>query len=208
MSTSRLLRWTGLAAIAGGLLYVVSGVAVIALGLGAANLPDVAGTGGWVFWRTVYLAGYVLILLGLVGLYVRQSEAAGTLGLIGFLLAFIGQALVIPDAWISAFLAPELAKQAPALLEAMLRFETLTPLTVGLGVSWGIQNLGWILFGIATMRARVLPRWGALLLIVGILIGLLGTVAPVVWSITAVVFGLGFFWLGYALWSGTRSTGN
>lgn len=41
--------------------------------------------------------GLVFLLGGLVGPYIRQSEAAGKLGVVGFLLAFSGTALVEGD---------------------------------------------------------------------------------------------------------------
>jgi hypothetical protein len=55
----------------------------------------------------------VLLPLGLVGLYARQSEAAGLLGLVGFVVAFAGTVLVSGFVWVDTFLAPELATSAP-----------------------------------------------------------------------------------------------
>lgn len=205
MSSTTLIRWSGLATMVGGLLWGAYGVMTFALGLTLENLAAGA-TGGWAFWGAVLLAAFVLILLGLVGLYARQLEAAGTLGFIGFLVAFAGQALAVGDAWLGGFVMPELVQEAPALAQAMLGFQGPPAYLAALGVTYGAHNLGWILFAIATMRARVLPRGGALLLIVGILLGLPGMVAPVFWQITAVVVGAGLTWLGYALWSSTRQT--
>jgi len=58
------------------------------------------------------------------------------------------------------------------------------------------------------MRARVLPRWGAVLLIVAVLLGGAAGVtgAPVFYQISAAVLGVGVLWLGYAVWSGTSET--
>lgn len=53
---------------------------------------------------------------------------------------------------------------------------------------------GSLLLGIATLRARILPRWGALLLIVG-------SVAAPLHFLGAVVFFAGWTWLGFALLS-------
>ena len=66
--------------------------------------------------------------------------------------------------------------------------------------------LGGVLFGIATLRAGILPRWAAGLLAVG-------TVAPLALSllphefvrIAAVPVGVALVWLGYALWSERRA---
>ena len=44
-------------------------------------------------WAGLFLLTTVLLLLGLVGLYSYQSEAAGVLELAGFLAAFLGTAL-------------------------------------------------------------------------------------------------------------------
>jgi hypothetical protein len=60
----------------------------------------------------------VLLLVGLVGLYVRQSEASGILGLVGFAVAFLGTALVLGAVWAQLFVAPFLAIRAPAVLDA------------------------------------------------------------------------------------------
>jgi hypothetical protein len=43
---------------------------------------------------TLVVLGELLVGLGLVGLYARQAGAAGTIGLAGFVLAFLGHALV------------------------------------------------------------------------------------------------------------------
>jgi hypothetical protein len=66
--------------------------------------------------------------------------------------------------------------------------------------------IGLILFGIATMRAGVLPRWAGLLLIVGDIVfgsgDFLGSTAPVV---GAAITCAGLVWLGLTLLSGPRS---
>ena len=68
----------------------------------------------------LYLLGAVLLLLGLVGLYASQSEAAGVLGLVGFLVAFLGTALLAGVLWFELFITPSLATRAPGLAEAEL----------------------------------------------------------------------------------------
>jgi hypothetical protein len=50
--------------------------------------------------------------------------------------------------------------------------------------------VGYVFFGIATFRARILPRWGAMLFIVGAVL----IMFPVFFSVALV-------WLGWALWS-------
>jgi hypothetical protein len=53
----------------------------------------------------------VLLQIGLVGLYVRQSEAAGIFGLLGFVVAFLGTALAVGAIWSQLFIVPELVDE-------------------------------------------------------------------------------------------------
>lgn len=56
--------------------------------------------------------------------------------------------------------------------------------------------LGWVLFGVATHRARVYPRASAMLLIAGALILLL----PL--PLGGLVFAAALAWMGYVLFTG------
>ena len=97
----------------------------------------------------------------MVGLYVRQSEEAGKLGLIGFLLAFFGTALVVGDFYANTFVTPIVALEAPAFLANPLS----GILQMWLPFSFGLIALSWLLLGVATIRAGVYPRaaaWGLL----------------------------------------------
>ena len=51
-------------------------------------------TGTYAIVTVLTLLGTVLLLVGLVGLYVGQLESAGLLGLVGFLVTFLGNVLV------------------------------------------------------------------------------------------------------------------
>ena len=71
--------------------------------------------------------------------------------------------------------------------------------------------LGYILFGVATMRAGVLPRWSGLFLIIGSALFMISEAVPLddslshlIVTIGDVIFGTGFVWMGYALWSEKR----
>jgi hypothetical protein len=63
--------------------------------------------------------------------------------------------------------------------------------------------LGGLLFGIATFRAGVLPRWAGALLACAVVLPLLATglLPHPLDRILAVPMGLALAWLGYALWS-------
>ena len=96
MPSSELIRWSGLAAILAAVLLSVG--ALLNIATETENLSESATTAPYAFTWLLYLLGGVLLLLGLVGLYARQSEAAGILGLVGFFVAFLGTALLVGSA--------------------------------------------------------------------------------------------------------------
>ncbi len=190
MSSSNLIRWSGLAAILAGVLLVVADLLNLAIGFGDEPFSETATTGIYAFQSVVNLLGAVLLLIGLVGLYARQSEAAGLLGLAGFLVAFLGTALITGFLWAALFIVPALAVEVPAFLDEV---EGLPP---GLFVALITFGVGWLLFGIATLRARAYPRIPAILLVIGAVI----IVLPL--PFTGVVLAIAVAWLGFALFTG------
>ncbi len=207
MSTARLIRWSGPIAILGGVLFPVAAIIHPASeDIAAVMLPS---------WVPAHLLGWVSVMLihfGLIGLYARQAEKAGWLGLVGFVLAFVGGAFAT-QLWYEAFKdLPLIAARAPAAFDQAMMPPSLAPILLILLVLGFI--LGHILFGLATMRAGVLPRWSGLLVATGMAIFFFATVVlfllggplpPVVGHSIEIVgdaaFGLGVAWMGYALWS-------
>jgi hypothetical protein len=120
------------------------------------------------------------MLGGLVGLHALQAASYGRLGAVGFYAAFVGTALLLISTAVTILAGRE-----------VLNF---------LFVLGFLGTLGLVLLGVATLRARVLPQWCGVLLIVaalGILVYfVLGNYGG------AILYGLLWLALGYALWSG------
>ncbi|MEJ7816106.1 MAG: hypothetical protein WKF53_13110 [Rubrobacter sp.] len=115
------------------------------------------------------LLSIVLLLWGLIGIYGRQSRAAGTLGLWAFVVVFLGTALIVGNTWAEVFVWPTLAQVAPNMLSVpVFTTEASSYMSTGLSLSFPLFGIGLILFGVATFIARVYPRWVAVLLIVSI----------------------------------------
>jgi hypothetical protein len=191
LPSSELIRWSGLAAVLAGVLLSVG--AILNIATETENLSESATTAPYAFTWLLYLLGGVLLLLGLVGLYASQSEAAGILGLVGFLVAFCGTVLLAGSAWFQLFVAPFFAVEAPRALDA----ESAGMLTLGFVLTFPVfSTVGWILFGIATLRGGVYPRVPAILLIIGVLINFLPT------HFTEFVFNVAVTWLGFVLFTG------
>ena len=94
------LRLAGFAAAVGAVLFAVASFVQLLDLLGFLDLfgdsENLAATALYV--RTLLASiGELLVALGLVGLYARQSEVAGVLGLVGFVLAFLGIELIRVD---------------------------------------------------------------------------------------------------------------
>jgi hypothetical protein len=76
----------------------------------------------------------------------------------------------------------------------------------GLPLLWTLTGpiyiLGGLLFGIATFRAGILPRWAGALLAVGCVLGPAAILLPLdLQPKVAIPVGAALAWLGYALWS-------
>ena len=173
MSSSDLIRWGGIAGMFGGVLWAVWGLLIW--------VYPYAGGGSFSegLFILVFLLAALLTLAGLVGLHVLQGGNYGRIGRAGFYTAA------------AAFLA-----QALAAFFLLLGNEALQWLVFPVG-SLAVL-VGLVLYGAATLQARVLARWCGVGLIV---------VPPI--AFFSVFFGgsalFGVLWvaLGYVLW--TRS---
>lgn len=194
MSSSDMIRWGGLAAVLAGVLFVIHDLLSL-LTLDYENFSQTATTGAYIFISLLFLLAAALLLGGLVGLYAHQAEAAGILGAVRFRVAFLGTVLMAGASWTQLFVAPSIAEVAPAFLDE-------GPgglLNLGFTLSFGLAGLGWLLFGVASLRARVYPRVATILLIVGAVL----TFAPI--PLAPVVLAVAVAWLGFALLTGSSA---
>jgi hypothetical protein len=156
------------------------------------------------------LLSIVLLLWGLIGIYGRQSRAAGTFGLWAFVVVFLGTALVAGNTWAEVFVWPTLAQVAPEMLSVpVFTTEASSYMSVGLNLSFPLFGIGLILFGVATFIAGVYPRWIAVLLIIGIPVTMFLDPTPGTFqeSIGQILWGFAVAALGwYALRRGPSST--
>src|SRR5215217_6887462 len=195
MPSSNLIRTGGgLASAAAGLLLVLG------------HLLDLGGDPeyGTVLGGTLVLTAHVVLIFALVALYAAQAEQSGLLGSLGMVLSVVGTTLV------SGVVLVEIAGASGAEVDAVLG----AGLPGALALLGGLAFLiGLILFGVATMRAGVFPRWAGLLLIVGDVVfgaaSFAGAAATIFEIIGALITCLALLWLGLSLLSGgATSQGN
>ncbi len=197
MSPTQLIRWSGLGPIVAGLLFALFPL------LHPNHDPAGYQSALWVPAHFMPNLGSLLTLFGLIGLLARQLERAGWLGVIGFVVAFTGTALVLMGGMLEMFIFPYLGEIRPTWEEE--------PPPAGIGEAFmAIQatfTLGYALLGVAIVRARVLPQSVGVLIAVSAVAFNFGD--PVLmalgledaWGATFTTFGVGLAWFGYALWS-------
>ena len=201
MSSANLIRWSGVALLIAGALVAVA----TPFHPDEAAAPNAVVTNAWVIVHSLYVPAFILGLFGLVGLYARQAEQAGVLGLVGFILALIGSALFLVVVVLEASIIPVIAADPGG--QTLL--DPAGPLFGGeLGMILLVGQitfaLGFVLTGIATARADVLPRWPGLLLLIGAPLAAFWPPLPQLVGVTGgVLLGLGYAWLGYAMWART-----
>jgi hypothetical protein len=174
MSESALSRYAGpIVLIVGAYLTV----AHLALEFVFVSFNDVAVMVADPLFRVLNL-GYAAAFPGLViaacAAYDRQAREAGIFGLVALCAAIIGTVNLGANMWFEGFAVPWLAGVVPQILTA----EKTLFWQVGYLSSYILFSIGWVLFGFASLRARVFPRLISLAIVVGGLIGFLAARPP------------------------------
>jgi len=182
MASANLIRWGGLAALLAGAFFIVE----------AAAGPFI-GDFHWAF-HTLDAPAHVFLAVGLVGLYLWHTRQGrfGWLGTVGFILIVAASVVIVLGGLALIYIDGVLRAEAEGLNDIVHPLEILV-------------MIGAVLFGMATMRVNVLPRGGALLIIIGALVYLgikiVGVGPEWLISVAVAILGAGWAWLGYALWS-------
>ena len=206
ITPSSLIRWSGFAAMLAGLIFA---------GIQPIHPPDVVAsvsTQAFAIITSLKTVMCLLFLLGITGIYARQAHKTGWLGLIGYLIFGLGWAITFADVFAETFILPPLATVTPLFVDSFLGVAAGRASPVDLGVfptlfmvAGVLYLLGGLLFGIATFRAGILPRWAAALMAGTALLTPLAALLPhAIQRLAAMPMGLALAGLGYALWSERR----
>ncbi len=152
MSDSSLSRNAGGLALAAGAAF-----ALVDLGRWAFDRPDdkigVMADPRFLVFNGAYFVAFVGLAVALVALYSRLAPRTGRFGLVAFVAALAGTMTQGGNMWFDGFAAPWLAAVAPQVFTA----EKTITLQAGALAAYLLFALGWMLFGIAVLRARVVP---------------------------------------------------
>jgi hypothetical protein len=203
----RLIGWAGLAAVAAGIIF--AGIQPIH----PADVVSSVTTTAWAIITSLKTVMCFLFLLGIGGIYARQANKVGWLGLAGFLLFSLSWWLQTAFVFAEAFIFPALANTAPQFVDGLLGVAAGRASEVDLGALPALYALvgvaymlGGLLLGIATFRANILPRWAAGLLAIAAMLTPLAALLPhQIQRFAAVPVAVALAGLGYALWSERRS---
>jgi len=121
-----------------------------------------------------YAAAFSGLAIAACAAYDRQAREAGRFGLVALCAAIIGTVNLGANMWFEGFAVPWLAGVVPQILTA----EKTLFWQVGYLSSYILFSIGWVLFGFASLRARVFPRLISLAIVVGGLIGFLAARPP------------------------------
>ena len=177
MSSDLAARWGGLAGVVTGVVFILAGILIL---LTASQRGSFGSFTDYLI-EVILIAAFAGTLVAIAGLHALQRGHYGRSGAAGSVMTFIGYALVV------VVTAASILAGGEALHDVRL----VGGLTV---------LVGSILLGAMTLRARVLPRWRGVLLIVGFP---LGDILDELVASGGEAVTLGILWglVGYALLS-------
>lgn len=206
ITASKLIRWSGLSAMAAGIIFA---------GIQPIHPPDVIAsvtTNAFIIITSFKAIMSLFGIFGIAGLYARQVEETGWMGLAGYLLLTIFYAVQMCYSFAEPTILPLLVPVAPTFVTSVMQMASQSPTDMNLGAFATVFSLlpifyllGLLLFGIAMFRARILSRWAAGLLAlsgpIAVVLSLLGHPLD---RLAAVPMGIALAWLGFALFSERR----
>jgi hypothetical protein len=207
ITTTTLTRAAGLAAVAGGTLFIAVQIQHPVLDATFTTTTE------YMVRETAKIFMAVLSLIGITGIYLRQVRQTGVLGLIGYGVLALGYLAIMISVVIGVFVLPTLADGAPGYVNDVLGVATSRKPVGDVGpIVFLIQGggfayiVGGVVFGIAVFRAGILARWAAALLTLGAVATIATSQLPeLVQRLFALPVSVALIGLGYSLWREQRT---
>ena len=206
LTTTSLTRAAGLCAVAGGLLFIA-----VQINHPPVNLAFVS-TSEYLVRQSMKICMAVLMLIGLAGMYLSQVRKNGVLGLLGYLTLSFGFLTMLTVEVAGLVIMPVIADSSPGYVSSVLAVALGGKAAQNIGLLVPLNTLsglgymaGGLLFGIALFRAKVLTRWGSVLLAAATTVTAAIPLLPMVnQRLFAVPTGLAMIALGLSLWRESR----
>jgi hypothetical protein len=206
ITPTTLTRAAGLAAVAGGLLFIAVQINHPVLDAAFTTTTE------YTVRETMKIFMAVLSLIGITGIYLRQVKQTGLLGLVGYGMLALGYLAIYSVQVIGVFVLPDLAAHHAGYVNDVLAVATSSAPVGDVGRFQTLSQgglayiVGGIIFGIALFRANILPRWAAVLLSVGAVATIVTSQLPeLTQRLFAVPVGVALIGLGFSLWRELRT---
>ena len=182
-----LARVAGPMALAVGLLLLIQQVAMASF-LDRSAVETTMANALFVPLAAAYFIAFCGLLVVLVTAYSREADEAGAFGALAVLVAVVGTMFLAGDLWFEAFAVPWLGDVAPASLHA-----PGGTLVIGAFTSYVLFAVGWVLFGLASIRAHVFPLPISIALVIGGIVGFQAALPPFAVPLALAICSLGIW---------------
>ena len=154
----------------------------------------------WLLVNGLGVIGFVLAVVGILGIFFRQFNDLTEMGMFGFLITVVGQVLYNAGMYYETFIWPILAESDPNLVTLSTGPIYSNPVFFIMQILAGsIYAIGFLIFGISTYKTKSFSKWAILLLALGVVMFIPGFFPYVVRTIGIVVYAIGLIWVGYTL---------
>jgi hypothetical protein len=141
----------------------------------------------------IFMAGFVALLLAAIGAHERQNHKSGRLSTVSAFAVVTGTMMLGGDLWFETFAMPWIADSPTAGVV----FDSDPTVMLGLGAlsSYLLFAIGWALFGIASLRTRVLPRTISVAIVITGIIGFQSLLSPFAIPLALSVTAMGIWFI-------------
>jgi len=154
----------------------------------------------WLLVNGLGVIGFILALVGVLGIFFKQFDDLTELGMIGFLITFVGQAFYNASIYYETFIWPILAQSDPNLINMSTGPIYSNPVFfIMLILAGSLYAFGFLIFGYSTYKTETFPKWAILLLVIGVALFIPGFSPYIIRTLGVIVYAVGLVWVGYML---------
>jgi len=154
----------------------------------------------WLLVNGLGVIGFILVLVGILGIFFKQFNELTELGMFAFLITIVGVVLYNAGMYYETFIWPILAVSDPNLVTLSTGPIYSNPVFFMMQIlSGSIFSIGFIIFGYSTYKTKSFSKWAILLLVIGVFLFIPGFFPYIVRTVGIVVYAVGLIWVGYIL---------
>lgn len=154
----------------------------------------------WLLVNGLGVIGFVLVLVGILGIFFKQFNELTELGMFAFLITVVGQVLYNAGMYYETFIWPILAVSDPNLITLSTGPIYSNPIFFMMQIlSGSIFSIGFLIFGYSTYKTNTFSKWAILLLVIGVVLFIPGFFPYLVRTLGIIVYAIGLIWVGFML---------